>query len=617
MRLRDPESLGAKLVLIMTAVGVVGALGITLLLANIITPSFKTLETKAIASRVERTQAALDRIEAQAEILARDYGERSSGAAAVEHPWGAVVGGEGGADGIAYVAADGRPVITRWRDRGTGADRPAMRRVLLAAIAGMDLARTLADRNARAFYARVGDGVAAIGVARIRRAERAGSPQGYVLLARAITATQISEQLRLHAEIDLGTAGDGVRVIPDRRTLSIAVPMIGPDGHAVAATRLSVPRDVAMLGNRVLMLAAAGSTLLLLLVLVVLRRLVTRLVLRPLRRIEQHMQHVSASGSPALLEEDHREDEIGALGRSFNAMLRQLGDLRERVEVQSFDLGRSESAVAVMHNVRNALNPISTILSHGLAQSPPVDRATLDRAMTELARDETPPPRRQKLAAFVAAAIRAEDDDRAAMRRELAVGREAMVHVLDIIGQQQRAAHERPLLEVCDVTDIIARNATIARYADGASIAFSFPGQPRRVMAMRLILSQVIGNLLSNATDSIVARGGGSGRIAASVREDRDRVTIEVRDDGEGFSPDVGALLFQRGFSTRAHKSGGLGLHWCANSMTAMGGEMRLESAGPGLGAVAILTLPAVDGAAPVAAVAGPAEVGSPMERAL
>ena len=47
----------------------------------------------------------------------------------------------------------------------------------------------------------------------------------------------------------------------------------------------------------------------------------------------------------------------------------------------------------------------------------------------------------------------------------------------------------------------------------------------------------------------------------------------------------------RRGFSTRAHKSGGLGLHWCANSMLAMEGTLELRSDGKGSGARAILTL--------------------------
>jgi sensor domain CHASE-containing protein len=70
-----PASLGAKLVLILTAVGVAGALGITLLLASVITPSFAALEAKAIAGHVERTQAALGEYAAKVENAVRDYGD--------------------------------------------------------------------------------------------------------------------------------------------------------------------------------------------------------------------------------------------------------------------------------------------------------------------------------------------------------------------------------------------------------------------------------------------------------------------------------------------------------------------------------------------------------------
>ncbi|WP_447407549.1 hypothetical protein, partial [Clostridium perfringens] len=89
--------------------------------------------------------------------------------------------------------------------------------------------------------------------------------------------------------------------------------------------------------------------------------------------------------------------------------------------------------------------------------------------------------------------LAAEGAARETMRGELQVGREAMAHVLQIIGQQQKQAHERPTLELCDLSEIIARNATIARYSQDASIAFSFPADPHYAMANRVILSQVIG----------------------------------------------------------------------------------------------------------------------------
>lgn len=594
---RRPRSLGARLVLIMTGVGLLGALGITMLLAGVITPSFNKLEHRAVAAHVERTHAALAEYASKVQSAVKDYGDWTASYEYMEAPSAAFEGESfsplamANLDvvGMAYIGNDRRIVIARWID-GAGHDDPAMRARLMAGIERTDLSLLLGRRSSGSFYARLGDRVAAVGVARVRRSDGTGAPRGFVLMAREITSAQLSELLQVNARIELKVSDDSAATSNAAR-MTISVPIVGADGRPVARARFNVPRDVSALGRRMLLLAVAGSTLLLLVVLVVLRRMIARLVLKPLNRVEAHMQHVRASGSLALFAEDARRDEIGSLGKSFNAMLTQLKDLREQIEVQSFALGRSESAVAVMHNVRNALNPISTIIGRGIAQPMPIDRVTLDRAAAELARDDISPARRQKLSAFVAAAIAAMDNARAEQVQQLGIGREALAHVLEIIGQQQAQAHERPALADCDVTDIIAQNATIARYSGGTSIAFSYPAHPQRVRANRVILSQVIGNLFSNAAEAVSGTGRQNGAITVTVSEDAGKVIIRIRDDGEGFDPEVAATLFQRGFSTRPHKSGGLGLHWCANSMTAMEGSLRLESEGKGQGAVAVLTL--------------------------
>lgn len=598
-----PTSLGAKLVVILTLVGLAGALGITLLLATVITPSFAKLEDKVIADNVDRTRAALSDYGAKVEGAVRDYGDwtdsydymATSSAKFERDSFSPLAMTNLGVQGMAYVTPEGRIVIARWRDAKSGAENPALRAAFVRSIAHADLAKVVGRNSSARYYADFGSTVVAVGVAKIRKSDGSGVPRGHVLMARVITPQQLSALLQVNARIEPAIGSTDV-VTRGASTLAIAVPIVGVDGHAVASARFTVPRDVSLLGRRMLLLAIAGSTLLLLIVLMVLRRMIASQVLQPLHRVERHMQRVRALGTLGPLDEDGRRDEIGSLGRSFNAMLLQLNDLRGQVEVQSFALGRSESAVAVMHNVRNALNPISTILSQGVAQGPPVDRTTLDRAIAELAKDDIPAARRPKLAAFVAAAIEAEAATRAATRAELQVGREAMAHVLEIIGQQQAHAHERPPLEVCDVAEIVARNATIARYSDKASIAFSFPSHPVRALASRVILSQVIGNLFGNAAEAIAATGTGSGTISVTIAPDEHgHVVVSIRDDGEGFSADITKTLFQRGFSTRAHKSGGLGLHWCANSMTAMDGSLRLESEGKGRGATAILTLKATE----------------------
>ena len=360
-------------------------------------------------------------------------------------------------NGMAYIANDGRIVIARWHDaRG---DQPAMRAALIAQIGRIDFRQVLgagnSGRNSGNFFVRLGPEVAAVGIAQVRRSDGSGSPRGYVLMARQITSAQLSALLQLTARLDLANVSDSGTITPGDGTMRIAVPISGPAGHAVASAAFTVPRDISMLGKRMLILAVAGSTLLLLVVLLMLRRMITRLVLKPLHRVENHMQIVSGSGALGLLPDEARRDEIGSLGRSFNAMLRARLEgsrrLHEQLEVQGFSLGRSESAVAVMHNVRNALNPISTILSQGIAQPAPMDRSTLDRAVAELASDNLPQLRREKLIAFVTAAIEAEARDRDERRRQLLIGREAMSHVLEIIGEQQEAGHDRPELEPCDV----------------------------------------------------------------------------------------------------------------------------------------------------------------------
>ncbi|MFZ8321292.1 hypothetical protein ACO1LD_13965, partial [Staphylococcus aureus] len=85
-------------------------------------------------------------------------------------------------------------------------------------------------------------------------------------------------------------------------------------------------------------------------------------------------------------------------------------------------------------------------------------------------------------------------------------------HVLEIIGTQQAAAHERPPLAPCDVSEIIAQNANIARHGSGAHIAFEYPQGRHLVLANRVILSQVVGNLFGNAAEAIAASGR-EGRI--------------------------------------------------------------------------------------------------------
>ncbi|HEY0623379.1 CHASE4 domain-containing protein [Sphingomonas sp.] len=604
LRRRIPVSLGAKLVAILTGIALLGAGAVTLLLALVITPGFEQLEQAAVNGHVERTRAALAEYASKVEISVRDYGDwngsydymGSPNRAFEEDSFASSAMTNLGINGMAYVTPRGQVVLARWLDIDSGRDAPDMRARMLETIGRIDFTRALAGKNSTSFYVRLGDQIAVLGIALVRRTDGSGPARGYVTMARLLTSKQLSTLLQVEARLDVSRPVPDAVVTQHGESLAVAVPIRGAGGAPVASATYQVPRDLSALGRDMLLFAAGGTVLLLLVVMAVLSLMIARLVLRPLHRVERHMGLVRRSGDLLPLTEKARGDEIGSLVSSFNGMLSQLKDLREQVEAQSFKLGQSESAVAVMHNVRNALNPVSTVLSQRLAQPAVADRALLDRALAELADEAIPAARRQKLAAFLAAAFESEARAREEHAAQMAIGRDALQNVLEIIGKQQEQAHERPPLDSCDVTDIVARNATIARYSGGSSIAFHFPSKPHWALANRVLVSQVIGNLFANAAEAIAATGRDSGSISVTIREQDGKIEITIRDDGEGFDPETGAKLFQRGFSTRQGKMGGLGLHWCANSMIAMGGSLALRSDGKGTGARAVLTLQAADG---------------------
>ena len=132
------------------------------------------------------------------------------------------------------------------------------------------------------------------------------------------------------------------------------------------------------------------------------------------------------------------------------------------------------------------------------------------------------------------------------------------------------------------------------------------------VMADRLRIVQVLGNLLSNAARH--SPEASSIRVSA-VREGV-HVAVSVADDGMGVSADLLPLLFRKFSRIDGDDRGsgiagsGLGLAICKGIVEAHGGRIWAESGGPGLGARFTLTLPAVEeaGSGPAA---GPAPLTS------
>ena len=122
----------------------------------------------------------------------------------------------------------------------------------------------------------------------------------------------------------------------------------------------------------------------------------------------------------------------------------------------------------------------------------------------------------------------------------------------------------------------------------------------KSVLVARTTLQLVFQNLIQNAAESMrdAARTRGNLQISGGIVAGPDGGRFELRfsDDGAGIAPEHQPRIFQRGFSTKSRDTNsGIGLHWCANALNALGGSLSAEQSASGWGASFLVTFPMVE----------------------
>ncbi len=134
---------------------------------------------------------------------------------------------------------------------------------------------------------------------------------------------------------------------------------------------------------------------------------------------------------------------------------------------------------------------------------------------------------------------------------------------------------------------------TLARYPapDKVKVRVEIPPDTPRLYVDAQHISQVLGNLFTNAYQAMPA-GGELLISAASMHINAmDMVRLDVADNGEGITPEGQARLFEPLFTTKA-RGIGLGLPTSKNLAEANGGWIEVSSQ-PGKGSTFSLFLPA------------------------
>jgi signal transduction histidine kinase len=120
----------------------------------------------------------------------------------------------------------------------------------------------------------------------------------------------------------------------------------------------------------------------------------------------------------------------------------------------------------------------------------------------------------------------------------------------------------------------------------GVSLSLAVEGGPETLVADGFQLKHAVLNLVLNALQATPA----GGTIVIGVGGDAERLTIEVRDSGEGMAGEVLPRVFDAFFTTREGGTG-LGLPITRRIVEAHGGTVAVRSR-EGHGSVATISLP-------------------------
>jgi sensor domain CHASE-containing protein len=368
-------------------------------------------------------------------------------------------------------------------------------------------------------------------------------------------------------------------------------------GEPLMILRVTTRRDISALGSNTLGVVIGSLALVISIVTAILWWSLRKVVVRPLVELTQTMKRVYESGELNQKVSAQRRDEIGQLAGQFDQLLGDLETSRRQLLDQSFKAGRADVAAGILHNIRNALTPLINRASSAQKVVAEISRLNLRRAFQEYTQtsDEQ---RKDKLGTYLGLGTEQSVEllDEAAQDLEV-VARQTQ-QICDIVDGQASVPRQKPVTEPINLEEAFLEIGDIVDEAGGdVSVHVDPEIGSYSVVANRTNLLQVLGNLVLNSAEAIRRRDhakSGVIEIGAKRRstDESALIDISIKDDGCGFEVDDSTVLFERGYSTKTGGSGGLGLHWSANTVAQMGGSISATNLGRDVGAVFQLSLP-------------------------
>ena len=327
--------------------------------------------------------------------------------------------------------------------------------------------------------------------------------------------------------------------------------------------------------------------------------LLQRVVVKPIMRLIRHIVNVEHPGKSKDILALSRKDEIGTLANEFNQMCKRLQNAQVKLMEKSYLSGVTEMSSGILHNVRNALSPITTRIERIKDQFKTIPLKNLEQAQTELQHSDLDHERRKDLMRFVDLTFQdvlTNLNDMVSGLDDLA---EQVFQIEDMLNLQRTFGREDKPVQFIEPAKLLNNAMEMVPEKVRSECRISIASEIKKLPSIPVeptTFVQILQNLLINAAESLERENP----IYRKIHIEADIETIdeiqmlhwEITDNGTGIPEDKIQQVFERGASSKRKGLTGIGLHWCANTVTAMKGRIWAESDGPHRGASFHILIP-------------------------
>ena len=274
---------------------------------------------------------------------------------------------------------------------------------------------------------------------------------------------------------------------------------------------------------------------------------------------------------------------------------RELKETQQKLIEQAFESGRAQLAAMMLHNIGNAMTPLTARVDALKASLPEHVVTYLEKSYAELCdhvdnlgtyiREN---PRGQKVFEYLGELIDSLKEFQANLHLNVDKMQTSLDYVGDILSLQQNyTLDEKEIRQMTDLNSLIESALQMQAGAldeRGIAIVRDLQGDLRELLIDRNRMVQVLVNLIKNAYEAIDARPetGTPGQIHVKSYSDRGRIIVEIKDSGIGIDPGRFEGILELGKSRKG--SMGLGLYYCKMFMKINNGMLTFDSNGIGKG---------------------------------